>query len=299
MRARWLAGATALAAVAGVAIGATVVGDDGGTATSRAATAPPSAPPRIGLEHGPARIVLPAGWRPLRRHASLPGLEAATAVQAPRSTVALDLRPPETPSLLPAKVAARFDGQVPAPVAARMAGRTAWRYELPARARGDRVAALVLPTTDGVITVACAAAAGAFAAARRECAEAMAALRLEGAAALPPAPYAAARIALPAVMARLNADRRAGRRALARTRSPARRQAAALGVARAYRRAAATLRPLAGGRAVPLVGSLRALDGAYLALARASASQNAPAARRAGVRIRGNERLLARRLRGM
>jgi hypothetical protein len=300
-RVGWLAGATALAAMAGVAIGATVVGDDGGTATSRAAAAPSPtpAPPRVGLQHGPARIALPSGWRPLGRHASLPGLEAATEVQAPHSTVALDLRRPETPSLLPAKVAAAFGERVPAPTTVRPAGRAAWRYELPQPAPGERVAALVLPTTKGVITIACVTGADAFADARRECGEAMTALGLEGAAALPPTPHAAARIALPSVMARLNADRRAGRKALARTRSPTRRQRSAIGIARAYRRAATTLRPLAAGRAVPLVGSLRALDGAYLALARASLRRNAPAARRAGARIRANERLLARRLRVM
>ena len=296
IRPSWILAATLFAAAGGVAIGTAVGGaEEARPSAARAATAPPP-PPRVGLASGPARLALPSGWQPLGRHATLPGLEAATEVQAPHSTVALDIRAPEHPSLLPRKVAALFDGQVPAPELTRLPARSAWGYELPAPEPDERVAALTLPTTDGVVTIACAAPAAEIDLAVDDCATAMAALRLEGAAALPPSPRTAVRIALPAVVERLNAERRPARKRLAATSSPLRRRSAALDLAYAYRRAAARLRPLAAGGAVRLVATLAALDAKHVTLARASAQRRARAARRAGARIARGERRLGRQL---
>ena len=276
--------ASVVAAAAGVALGSAVVGD---APPSQAAAAP--APERVGLANGPARLPLPAGWRPLGRHSSLPGLEAATEVQGPRSTVALDLRAPEHPSLLPAAVAASLGDAAPAARPERVAGYRTWRYALP----GDTpAAALVVPTSQGIVTVACAPGDGGLEAALDDCREALAALQLDGAAALPPAPETAARIVLPGVVAALNKDRRAGRRRLAAVRGPAGRHAAAIGLARGYARVADRLRPLAGGAASALVVNLDALDRTHRALARAAAHRAGLAGARANRAIARRERRL-------
>ena len=113
---------------------------------------------------------------------SLPGLEQATAVQGAHGEVALDIRPPEAASLLPAALAAtQPGGLLPTPRPVRLGTRTVWRYEL-AGARPDRrVVALALPTTGGVVTIACGSAPAAATAAARECEGAARSLQLEGA----------------------------------------------------------------------------------------------------------------------
>ena len=177
--------------------------------------------PRIGLASGVARLPLPAGWKPLGRRSSLPGLEQATAVRGAHSDVALDIRAPEDPSLLPASVEAAVAGRAAGPGAA-CASPPAPRGATTSRARrpGDRVVALALPTTGGVVTIACASGTAAIAPRRtRSASRPMDGLQLDGASALTPAPETAAAIVLPAtIAARLNRRRRVERRDLAATR---------------------------------------------------------------------------------
>lgn len=290
--------ATALAAAAGVLVGGTLVHADQPAAAASAAVATPTpAPaPRVGLARGPVKLPLPTGWTPLRRHSDLPGFAAATAVRAAASMVALDLRAPEDASLLPRRVARRVDGGDPEPEAQRLGTRKVWGYELPGAAPGHRAISLSLPTTRGVVTIACDVPAGELEVGLRECTEAMTAVELDGAAALPAAPEAAVRIVLPVTVARLNAERRAWRRKLARTRSPALRRVAALRVARAYARAAGRLRPLAAGRARGVVATLETLTRKYRNLGAASARRRPRLARRSGARIIRGERRLGRRI---
>ena len=293
----WLVLSTALAAAAGVAVGAALVGDDPAPRAARAAPTPtPEPAPRVGLARGPVRLPLPAGWEPLRRHSTLPGFTAATAVQGASSTVALDLRAPEHPSLLPAAAVRRYAAGAPKPEPRRLGARRVWGYVLPGEAGGRRAVALALPTTRGVVTIACETEPAELRLGLRECTDAMSAVHLDGAAALRAAPEAAVRIVLPVTIARLNAERRAGRRSLAATRSPALRRAAALRVARAYDRAAGRLRPLAAGRARRLVATLGALMRKYRNLGAASARRQPRAARRSGARILRSERRLGRRI---
>jgi hypothetical protein len=281
-----LIAATILAAAAGVALGGVLASDE----PEPRAAAPE---PRIGLASGVARLPLPAGWKPLDRRSSLPGLGEATAVRGALSEVALDIRAPEDPSLLPASVEAAVQGGLPAPEPLHLAARTAWRYDLPARRPGDRVVALVLPTTGGVVTIACASGSAAIARAGRECEQAAQAMQLDGASALTPAPETAAAIVLPATAARLNRHRRVDRRDLAATVSPQRRSAAARRLASAYAAAAARLRPLAAGDAVRLTAALDTLARLHRRLAVASAHRQALAARRAGAGIARQERRVA------
>jgi hypothetical protein len=277
--------ATLLAAAAGAALGGVLAPSGSEPPASDAA-------PRVGLASGVARLALPDGWQPLGRHSSLPGLEEATAVRGVHSEVALDIRAPESASLLPAGVEAAAPGRLPEPRPRRLRARTVWRYDLPGARPGERVVALALPTTGGVVTIACASIAAEIAGAASECERAAQAVQLDGASALVPAPETAAAIVLPPTAARLDRRRSLERRRLAKSRSPGRRSAAARGLARGYADAAARLRALAAGDAVRLTASLGALGRRYGALATASRRRDAGATRRAGAAIEREERRL-------
>jgi hypothetical protein len=278
-----LLAATLLAAAAGAMFGS-VLAPDGAE--------PRAADTRIGLTSGVATIPLPADWQPLGRRSSLPGLEEATAVRAVHSEIALDIRAPEDESLLPAGVEDAVAGDLPEPRARRLDSRTAWRYDLPPASPGTRIVALALPTTGGIVTIACAASPDAIGRAGAECERAARSVQLDGASALAPTPETAAAIALPDTAARLNRRRTVERRRLAATRSPRRRRAAAGRLARDYAAATARLRPLAAGRALRLTAALDALAREHRALANASLRRDAGAARRAGATIERDERRL-------
>jgi hypothetical protein len=273
--------ATVLAGAAGAALG-TIVAPD-----RSAPPAPQEAQPRIGLRSGVARLPLPVGWEPLGRRSSLPGFEEATAVRGLHGEVALDLRAPEDPSLLPARVAEMASG-LPEPQPRQLGPRTLWRYDLPAAG----LVALTLPTTGGVVTLACEGTAAAGA----DCERAARTVWLDGASALVPAPETAAAIVLPDTIAQLNRRRAVERRRLAATRSPVRRSQAALRLAAAYADAAARVRPVAAGAAIDVAGTLGELARSHRALAAASRRRAARAAARAGARIERGERRLGAQL---
>jgi hypothetical protein len=279
---------TLAAAVAGVGLGVALTGEP----------SEPSAPvpARVALASGPATLPLPAGWTALGRRSRLPGFEDATAVRGDVGEVALDIRAPETAFLLPAAVVA--DGAPPASVR-RIGGRTVWRYDLPGPGAGTRVAAFALPTTDGVVTIACAAEAEASTAAARGCDRAMAAVQLDGAAPVDAGSATAAAIALRDVLPALNRRRGTERRRLATARTPAARSAAALRLAGHYAAAAERVRPLAAGRATRVAATFGALARDHRALAAASRRRDAPAARSAGAAIARHEQGLARALAGL
>jgi len=278
-------GATLLAAAAGAGLGIVLAPDAPDPRRDDAA-------PRVGLASGVARLPLPAGWEPLRRRSSLPGLRNATAVRGVHSVVALDIRPPEDPSLLPAGVVAASAGALPAPQLRRLDGRSAWRYEIAGGRPNTRLVALAVPTTGGVVTIACEADAVAIRRAAEECEGAIATLRLDGASGLVPAPETAARIVLPATVDRLNRQRSSGRRALAATRRPRGRSGAARRLAGAYATAADRLRPLAAGEARRVTVALDELAREHRALAAASLRRDPASARRAGAAIKEGERRL-------
>jgi hypothetical protein len=279
---------TVAAAAAGVGLGATLAGGGGGPPE-------PASPavPRTGLASGPATLPLPPGWTALGHHASLPGFEEATAVRGNHGPVALDIRAPEHGSLLPAAVA----GDGPPRADLRLIeGHAVWRYDLAGPDPGTSVAALVLPTTRGVVTVACAARDAEMDAAAADCEQAMGSLRLNGAAALDVRPSTAAAIALRDTMPALNRRRRVERSRLAAARTPAARSAAALRLAESHAAAAARLRPLAAGAGRRVVTVLATLARDHRALAAASRRRDARAAQAAGAAIRRDEQRLERAL---
>jgi hypothetical protein len=279
-----LAVATAIAGATGALLGIALAPE--GTNAPRA-VAPE---PRIGLASGVARLVLPAGWEPLRRRSTLPGLADATAVRGVHVEAALDIRAPEDASLLPAALATAQT--LPAPRPRRLDARIAWRYDVAGATPGTRLVALALPTTGGVVTIACAAPAAALERAAGECEQAVRAVRLEKAWALVPGPETAAVIVLPHAIAQLNRRRTSERSRLAATQSPVRRSAAARRLGAAYAATAERLRPLAAGDALRVTAKLAALAREHRALASASLLRDAGAARRAGATIQRDERRL-------
>jgi hypothetical protein len=280
-----LLAATVLAAAAGAGLGGAL--GSGGTEPRADDVAP-----RVGLASGVARLPLPADWQPLGGRSSLAGFDEATAVHGPGFEVALDIRAPEDVSLLPASVRAATPGGLPAPLPRQLDGRTAWRYDLPGARAGTQVVALALPTTGGVVTIACSSSATEIGRVGQECERAAQALQLDGASALAPAPDTAAKILLPSAATLLNRRRILERRKLAATRSPLRRSGAARRLARAYADAAARLRPVAAGDAARLTATLDALAQQHRALASASLRRDPGAARRAGAAIARDERRL-------
>jgi hypothetical protein len=282
-----LAVATAIAGAAGALLGIALA--PAGTDTPRPRAVVPE--PRIGLASGVARLALPAGWEPLRRRSTLPGLADATAVRGVDVEVALDIRAPEDASLLPAALAT--EQTLPAPRPRRLDARTAWRYDIAGTAPGTPLVALALPTTGGVVTIACAAPAAALERAAGECEQAVRAVRLEHAWALVPGPETAAAIVLPHAIAQLNRRRRSERGRLAASRSPVRRSAAARRLGAAYAATAERLRPLAAGDALRVTATLAALARDHRALATASRRRQARAAARAGAAIERREARLA------
>ena len=67
---------------------------------------------------------------------------------------------PEDPSLLAADVIAASGDEPPRPQLRRLGARAVWRYELPGGEPSLRIVALTLPTTEGVVTIACEARDG-------------------------------------------------------------------------------------------------------------------------------------------
>ena len=153
----------------------------------------------------------------------------------------------------------------------------------------DRMTVIVAPSTGGVVTLACLAPGDAS----NACADAARTLALDRGEWLRAGPEAAAQIALPAVLGRLNARRRAARAELAEAQRPAARRRAALQLAAAYGAAAGALAPVAAGRAAGLPPLLRALAADHRLLARAHAGGKRAPALRAGAAIERREQRLA------
>ena len=267
--------ATIAAAAAGVALATRLAPQDA------AAPAPAAADSSRILTGDITRLPLPEGWEP-RRSSRLPGLEHAQSARGLYSDVAIDTRMPDDPSLLPATMLRALGTAAPDPQRIRSGNRVAWAYHLSGPEGRTSISALVLPTTGGVVTIACLADAALSPFELTDCEAALARLELVGAAPLRPAPETAVELVAGPVIARLDDERTAARQALATAGSPARREALALRLAAAYGAAARRLEPLARGKARPLPRALAELARDYRALARASADRFLRAARRAG-----------------
>ena len=198
---------------------------------------------------------------------------------------------PDDSSLLPATMLRALGTAAPDPQRIRSGSRVAWAYHLSGPEGRTSISALVLPTTGGVVTIACLADAALSPFEMTDCEAALARLELVGAAPLRPAPETAVELVAGPVIARLDDERTAARRALASAGSPARREALALRLAAAYgaaARAAGAARTRQGAPAPARAGRARA----RLPRARPGerSSRFLRAARRAGGAIDRGER---------
>ena len=230
------------------------------------------------VELGAARVVVPAEWQraPLRS-AHVPGLDPhRAAVFAPypgiSTRVIAMVAPAADASLIPGALRDVLRESPPHPLVSRLARWPAWRYAaVLARDRARTVAITVMPTTRGVVAVACLSPAAAFG---PGCTPDVDAVSVQGAVPLTPSPSVAFALRLPAALGPLDRARVAGRAALHRAHSPAAQAAIARRLARAYSAAAASLPTGGGAAARPLAHRLVAARRAYARLSAAARNRS-------------------------
>jgi hypothetical protein len=254
--------AAALAAV-GLAIAA------GRIAGTAAAPEQPVVAAGVRRVHAASAVLsVPGRWSPVAfKTAGVADLDAAsTAVLAPSpglsARVVVTLLPADDASLLPEPLRAAVAGELPPPRRARVAGREAWLYSDLVSTAQRQMEVTVVPTSAGVLAVACIAPVFAWSAAVG-CAQEIEAIRMPGASFFAPARSLIVRLRLPAIVATLDRARVDGRRALRAARRPAGQARAAAALRRAYAVATAAVRRLGSSDAEALVAALRSTGAAY------------------------------------
>jgi hypothetical protein len=264
-----LASFGALAVVA-VVIAAVVGWRAGSATTSRPSTV--SRESRA-VRFGPAQLTVPKGWAPVDpARAGIPGLDpsrtlAFQIVPGLLGHALVTLAAPADRSLIPISLRRALEAAPQTPRTTVLAGHRAWSYEGVATGRGEAVMDVaVVPTSVGVLAVACVAPRRMFVAVVG-CEHDLGRISLPGARLFAPAPELAFRLRLGAALERLNHGRALGDRAL---RAAGSRNAQALAlrqVATAYDGAVAALAPLAADDRAPaaLVATMRDAARAYRA----------------------------------
>jgi hypothetical protein len=274
-----LAGVDRTLGFAAVAVLGVVVGLFAGILAggSMKARQEPPAAVRV-VQAGKARLAVPAEWQPATlRSAAVAGLD-------PLSTVAFQpypgtsdralamLAPADHPSLIPSTLRHLLGALPRHPVAARLAGWPAWRYPPMLPRVGNRTVSItVMPTTRGVLAVACVSSVTV---AYPGCALDVKAVSVADAAPLVPSTAVALGLELPAALRRLDRARVTGRSALEHARSPAAQAAAARRLAHAYSSTAKSLLTGAGEAAASLAKRLDTAGRAYAHLGQAASDSS-------------------------
>jgi hypothetical protein len=226
---------------------------------------------------GPVELVVPTEWS-VRSRLPVEGLRPErTTVLAPTAGVpayvVVTVEKVDHPSLVPAALRAVTLRPVPEPVRTTVLERPAWGYgELPIK--GNRLMDVtVVPSTVGVLAIACIAPRQWWSAATG-CAGGLRAMRLPDGAWLRPSPDVAFYARLPMVVRRLDRERSLGRAGLRRARTPEAQSVQARRLGLAYERAASALAPYAGPGegATRVIAALRRSARAHRRLAGAAAS---------------------------
>jgi hypothetical protein len=229
---------------------------------------------------GPVQARVTGGWEPARAGVepvkALAGLPSRAFGTYPGldAYAVLALAPAEDPTLLPAALMKTVSGAIGKPVPGRVAGHSAWVYRsLPAGGRDRLMDVHVLPTTAGVLAVACVADRLSFSAVL-DCGQRVQRVSVAGGQVLAPNPDLAMASQLGTVLPGFNRERARGRAALRGAKTRSGQSAAARSLIRTHRKAAGTLRPLAtkGRPSGAVVGSLDDGAAAYGRLARAAAN---------------------------
>jgi hypothetical protein len=229
---------------------------------------------------GPVRVAVPPEWRRLPVSAAritgiekqptevfdrTPGLSARAVltVASPGS--------PISPSLLPKALQDAAERPPGRPTTVRLDRQRAWMYHaVPVRRSNETMEITVLPTTAGLVAIACIEPPGLAFAAAGGCASELG-LTLQRGKALRPTDDLGFRLRLGGVVADLDRERVADRASLRRSRTPRAQASAARQLAAAHARAAGALAPFARSDATAkVVASLRAASGGYKALSRSA-----------------------------
>jgi hypothetical protein len=244
------------------------------------------------IEGGPRWTVARDAPEAERLDATRTAVFAVDPVSATRAI--FTLAPAADATLLPAGLRATLARTPPAHTRAEVLGRPAWSYAGLETRSGRTMDVSLLPTTSGVLAVACVRARDELAGAP-DCGGGAAAIDLGGAQPVAPAAGLALLQRLPAAIERLD-GRRAGLRRSLRAAQTRRGQARfARRIARVYARTGARLAPVApkGSR---VLRAMHRADVAYRRLGRAALRGRRGGFARARVRVGKAEAALQKRL---
>jgi hypothetical protein len=222
-----------LAAILGAILGFAFPGD--------ARDVPDHATASYVVTAGDLRLTLPDGWTPARTARGIPGFEKTRAAfaQTWSGDAAIGLLPATRPSLLPPGLNAARSSRSPGPRVVQVGGIRAY-HDIRALKDGRVIEVYSRPTTQGVATIACASTMHQ----PGDCESGILGLRLAHGSFLPLSAEAAFLVAIPAVLARLDAQRARLRTRIARAAHTDGAALTAARLARAYAAAGNALRPL-------------------------------------------------------
>lgn len=240
--------------------------------------------PALGvLVGGPVALSFPANeWRASQQAPDIPGLELTDPVvltsvegEGAGTLVAGTGSAARGPRLLPPAFVALLE-RTPRREAVRLGSVTALRYSNLEHLRTQgRLTVYAVPTTAGVVTVACLAAGANARETLAQCEAVATTLTLRGVESLPLGANTRYATAVNTALTALDQQRTDARRRLREARTPAAQARVAEGLARAFSAAATALEqapagPVEEGVHRALVNSLRRSNGAYELLARAA-----------------------------
>lgn len=264
-------------AVSGVIVAAVLGWRAGFAATS---PAPAVSGESRAVRLGPAHLTVPSTWTPVNpARAGVspldPGVTLAFAMlpSLPGHAV-LTLAAPADDSLIPSPLRRVLKAAPGKPRSGVLGGHRAWSYQRLATGRGDAVMDVaVVPTSAGVLAVACVSSGVVFGAVSG-CQQDVQRISVPGARVFAPAPELGFRLQVGPALERLNALRARGDTDLRAARSRGAQSRALRVVATAYADTADSLAPLAPprGAAAAVVAALRDAARAYRAAGEAAAT---------------------------
>jgi hypothetical protein len=268
--------------VGGLAIGIALAALTGAGASRLVAPdGTPEVPASVVVEAGPARLAVPAAWQPVAPGERVPGLDSEQLAVLTRSSDLSEMAivtfgAPGEVSLIPRALGELAYAPQSEPRVTAVGGHSAWTYRgVKARRWNLVMDVTVLPTTAGMLALACASPAPSTDESAG-CATAVKSVAVSGVSALESSPSVALSAQLPAALARLDEARVDGRAALSRARTREAQAVALHSLADHHGAAADRLRSEFGTAARPLSAGLEDTRRAYAALA-AAASDGSPA----------------------
>jgi hypothetical protein len=247
-------------------------------------------------------VTLPAHWLPAAATASaIRGLDPKTTAvfslfTGLRAHGLVMFGQPDDPTLIPGALRETLAQTPPKPRTGLLAGRAAWLYAgLPLNVRDALMDVTVVPTTAGVLTIACVASPSVWAAASR-CASDVQEIALKGAESVAPA-QVSSQVHLLAALTVLDRALGSPQKELLAARLPADQAKAAEKISVAYRAAVRSMPPLADDRdAATIVALLGRIGDDYQLLAGAASAGRRRQYDAARAAIRKSEAALAEAL---